>query len=216
MGLLSKSAAEKLQKAQHSLANAEQLIVAMSELRRDALSKDDEAGAAKIDAEMAAEVGKITRLKDQIVLLEQQAIGEKRDRECKEYAAALKQLESSWLPDLKIGLADVERAIVAVATAVEALANLQNAKLKKWPANLPRPLKSQMSTAVVERGLAAAFGIFDSSHAKWRWSLSDRCEHVRDKAMLIVGKQHDLYEEMLEDLCAQAPNAAPATESEAA
>jgi hypothetical protein len=204
--------ADKLQAARNQLENAEKLILALTELRTKSLKECDEAKAAQVDEEIANERDHIARLKDQIVLLEELAAGDEQKRRRIDYDNALALVQSKWLPGLKSKLADVEKAIAGVATAVEALAALQRDKLRDWPAELPRPLKSQMSVDIVERAIADAFATFNKQSARWHSSLEDKCAHVRAKAAKLTGAQDRLYQEMIEDLKAKAPKVGTETE----
>jgi hypothetical protein len=202
------STADKLQAARNQLENAEELILALGELRTKALKDGNEAEAKRADDEMANERDHIARLKDQIVLLEEIAAGDEQKRRQIDYDNALALVEKNWLPGLKSRLTDVEKAIAALTVAIEAVVDLQHSKLKEWPTELPRPLKSQMSTDLIERTLAVAFGIFDKKHARWNWTLDEKLEHVRAKAALLTGTQAKLYDEMISDLKLKAPKTA--------
>jgi hypothetical protein len=202
------STADKLQAARNNLSNAEELIAALGEVRTRALKEGDEVEAARADAEIANEHGHVARLKDQIVLLEELAAGDAHKRRCVEYDNALAIVQSKWLPGLKAKLSDVEKAMTALTVAIESVVDLQHSKLNECPEQLPRPLKSQMSSDLIERTLALAFGVFDKKHARWNWTLDEKLEHVRAKAALLVGTQAKLYDEMNSDLKLKAPKPA--------
>jgi hypothetical protein len=162
---------------------------------------------------LIAERKKLVALGEKIETLSRQIEREQADQRAKEYQAAVAKLPALMAGPAKAAEA-VEAALVGIATAIEAYRESQRAALKRWPANVEKPLASEFGLGRLERVLDAAFRPFALSPTSAYyagWPLAEKLQELRSEVRGFAKSESDTFDRIISEL--QHP-AAPLPEVE--
>jgi hypothetical protein len=123
----------RIEATRHALAAAEATIAKMMQERATAIvDSDDVAAVRKLDDLLSAEQRTTQILADRLVALEQTLVAESEQQRQRDYTAAVASLER-LLPLRTDAAAEVESAILVLASAVQKFVQVSGSIVNQWP-----------------------------------------------------------------------------------
>jgi len=211
-----KNTAAALEKAKAALTAAEGKAAALTAEREALLLAEDGFDRLwSVDKQIAEAAAQAQTRRDQIAALEAAQVEEQRQIRQKDYEAAVDRV-AAMLPRRAKAAADFEAAAKAVGDALQKLHATEQAILRDWPANLPRPWLSSMDVGRAERVLANGFGVFAGVNRRWGWSFSEKVQRLGAEIAGFAAGEARHHDELIADLRAQPAPEPPAPESDEA
>jgi len=213
--LFKQNPAAALEKAKVALATAEAKATALTAERETlVLSEVGYEEIRRVDVAIAEQHAAVRAYGDRIAALEAVLVEDARQVRQKDYEAAVDRV-AAMLPRRAKAAADLEAAAKAVGDALQKLHATEQAILRDWPANLPRPWLSSMDLGRAERVLANGFGVFAAVNRRWGWSFSEKVQRLGAEIAGFADGEARHHDELIADLRAQpAPEPEPEPEIE--
>ena len=195
--------ATALQRARDQLAAAETKAAALTAERETlVLSEVGYEEIRRVDVAIAEQHAAVRAYGDRITALEAAQLEEQRAVRQKDYEAAVDRV-AAVLPRRAKAAADFEAAAKAVGDALQKLHATEQAILREWPANLPRPWLSSMDVGRAERVLANGFGVFAAVNRRWGWSFSEKVQRLGAAIAGFAADEARRADEFIADLRSQ-------------